>query len=396
MAEKEKKTVKPSVKKMVNNILMQHPEVLNNARHLFRNENGRTIVEDRVPRGDVKREDVGQPFCQADLTEADLRDLGKYASDMVDDNLMRYDERTAYEDALHRAIHDKDGGKYSGKVNANTFSLILSTINKPKKSTAKKSYDSSDKSQSSNIPVKEGTMSRAEEIKALETKLANLQKQDTLEKVADILVDLSAAEREQFKATMKAAAEDKKKRGGNQNDPKTWQTTMDSIGVSGKKASDESEKEHKDTPAEAKKEEKAVEEATGKKHDESEKGHEEKETAKEKKIEEEKVHKDEKKEDKDATVIEELDKIAGELESSKDFELFKIAYQLDTVADVLEGKKVATALESEPDEKYMREAFNWTIHQKDADEKYMNSFSTDKTQEIEKAYSQKPYGVVKL
>ena len=389
MAKKEKKTVKPSQNKMVQNILLKHPEVLNNARHLFRNENGRTIVEDRVPRGDPERKGIGEPFCQADLTDPDLRNLAKYASDIIDEHLLKYDEKTAFEDALHRAINEMDGGKYAGKVNANTFSLILSNVGKGKAKQEKKASNYSDYLEHLSNVIKEGPMSRSEEIKTLETKLAGLKDQETMEKIAEYIVNQSPEQREQLKAMIKAAAD--------QNDPKRWQKTMDSIGIKGKKASDESDPEHKDTPAEAKKEEKAVKDETGKDHDEKEKDHEKKETVEEKKIEEDVQKKDSnKKEDKDASaVIDELDSIAGELEASKDYDLFKVAYQLDQIADVLEGKKSAATLESDTDEKFMREAFQWKIHQKDADEKYMQSFSTDKTEEVKKAYSNKPYGIVK-
>lgn len=391
--EKEKKTVKPSEKKMVNNILLKHPEVLNNARHLFRNENGRTIVEDRVPRGDPKREDVGQPFCQADLTDPDLRNLAKYSSGIIDEHLLKYDEKTAHEDALHRAINELEGGKYAGKVNANTFNLILADIGKGKPKQERKASDYSVYPEhTSNI--KEDTMSRSEEIKNLESKLASLKNQETMEKIADFIVQQTPEEREILKAMIKAAAD--------QNDPKRWQKTLDAIGIKapkGKQAAEES-------PEEKAKEEKAVEKATGKPHDESEPKHEEKETEKEKKIEEKAVGTEEgKKEDepvlkskeKEASaVVKELGDIAGELEATGDYDLFKVAYQLDQVADVLEGKKTAATLDSDTDEKYMREAFQWTIHQKDADEKYMNSFATDKTQEIYKAYEKKPYGVVSV
>ena len=145
------------------------------------------------------------------------------------------------------------------------------------------------------------------------------------------------------------------------------------------------------------KEKKKIEEkAMGKGHDEDEPGHEEKETPAEKKTEEKAVDKA-KEEEKDASspIVDELDKIAEELEQSGDYELFKVAYQLDQVSDVLQGKKTAAALESEPDEKYMKDAFKSTIRQKDKDEGYMESFATDKTQEVSKAYSKRPYGIVK-
>jgi hypothetical protein len=373
MAKKEKKTVKPSQNKMVQNILLKHPDVLNNARHLFRNENGRTIVEDRVPRGDPDRKGVGQPFCQADLTDPDLRNLAKYASDIVDEHLLKYDEKTAFEDALHRAINEMDGGKYAGKVNASTFGLILSNVGKGKAKQEKKASNYSDYPEHLSNEVKEDPMSRSEEIKTLEQKLASLKNDETMQKVAEFLVNQTPEQREQLKAMIKAAAD--------QNDPKRWQKTMDAIGMKGKKAAEEK-------PAEG------------------EPGHEEAETpaeeAKEKKdnpaeeAAEEKAKKDKAPEEKDAAaVIEELGNIAGELEATGDYDLFKVAYQIDQVADVLEGKKSAATLESDTDEKFMKDAFQSTIRQKESDEKFMGSFATDKTEEVSKAYANKPYGVVK-
>lgn len=200
-----------------------------------------------------------------------------------------------------------------------------------------------------------------------------------LAKVAQFIAEQSPEQMVILKAMVKEAAD--------QNDPKRWQKTLDSIGVKAPKSKSASEED--ETPGQ---------DEAMKAHDEKEKNHEKKETEEEKKIEEKAVaeeKKEEKKDDKDASVLGELDNIAGDLEASGDYELFKIAYQLDQVADVLEGKKVATALESDPDEKYMREAFNATIHQKEKDEKYMESFATDKTQEVSKAYSKRPYGIVK-
>jgi hypothetical protein len=383
MAEKAKKSVKPAEKKMVQNLLLKHPEVVNNARHLFRNENGRTIVEDRVPRGDADRKTVGQPFCNGDLTDTDLRDLAKYATEIIDEGILRYDEKIAHEDALHRAIDQKDGGKYAGKVNSVTYGLLLGHVGSSNKSsTEKKANDESLEIQSSKEP-EEVPMSSSKEIKALEAKLASLKNKAEMEKVAEFIASQTPEQREILKEMIKEAAD--------QNDPKRWQKTKDSIGIKAKNASEDEDEEEE------------------KKHDEEEKDHEEKETKaekekeeealeekKEEEKEEEKKDEEEEQKDKDATsIVQELDSIAGELEQSGDYDLFKVAYQLDQVADVLEGKKTAAALESDPDEKYMRDAFNSTIRQKEKDEKYMDSFATDKTQEVSKAYSKRPYGIVK-
>lgn len=82
------------------------------------------------------------------------------------------------------------------------------------------------------------------------------------------------------------------------------------------------------------------------------------------------------------TIVDQLDEIAEVLEQQNDPELLKVAYQLDVVSDVLEGKKTAAALESEPDEAYMKKYFRAGLREGDADEKsYMKEFNTDLSEE---------------
>jgi hypothetical protein len=146
MAKKdEKKTelkVKPSdpkdEKAKAKGLLAKHPEIMYNARNLFHNENGETIIEESVPRGDEKKEDVIMPRTQSDLTDTDLREMAVFASSLVDDTLKQYDQKVAYEDALQRAIGSKDGGKYAGKVNASTFALIMDNMGKKKQASGLK------------------------------------------------------------------------------------------------------------------------------------------------------------------------------------------------------------------------------------------------------------------
>ena len=144
MAKEEKKKselkVSPGDKKddsrvKAKQLLSKHPEIMYNARNLFRNENGKTIVEESVPRGDPKKEEVIMPRTQDDLTDSDLREMAVFASSLVDDTLRQYDQKVAYEDALQRAIGAKDGGKYAGKVNASTFVLIMDQMGKNKKAS---------------------------------------------------------------------------------------------------------------------------------------------------------------------------------------------------------------------------------------------------------------------
>lgn len=116
-------------------LIKNHPEIWHNAREYFRNKNFKQIVEEIVPRGDLGTEEVIYPRNQGDLTERDLRALAIHASMIVDDTLMQYDPKVACEDALRKTIWYKDNGKYAGKVNANTFNLMLGYMDKIKKAS---------------------------------------------------------------------------------------------------------------------------------------------------------------------------------------------------------------------------------------------------------------------
>lgn len=130
--------VKPGTKKdsdtreKAKGLLRNHPEILYNARSLFHNENGKTVVEDRVPRGDESQDSVIMPRNQYDLHEEDLQAITKQAKKLVNSVTKEYDERVAMEDALTMAIGTLDEGKYAGKVNASTYNLILDNLVKSK------------------------------------------------------------------------------------------------------------------------------------------------------------------------------------------------------------------------------------------------------------------------
>jgi hypothetical protein len=130
----DKKDDKNDTKSKARLLIMNHPEVLYNAKNLFHNENGKTIIEESVPRGDAKSDSI-MPRNQGDLTDSDLRELAVYASSMVDDIIAQYDQKVAYEDALQRAIGSKDSGKYAGKISASTFTLILDQMGKKKQAS---------------------------------------------------------------------------------------------------------------------------------------------------------------------------------------------------------------------------------------------------------------------
>jgi len=83
--------------------------------------------------------------------------------------------------------------------------------------------------------------------------------------------------------------------------------------------------------------------------------------------------------------IELLDKVAEELEKSEDPEIKKLAFEVDTITDMLE--KVAHVYEydyNDP-EVEMKDAFQNKIVDSEKDEPYMKNFGVDKSYEVAKA-----------
>jgi DNA-directed RNA polymerase subunit RPC12/RpoP len=103
---------------------------------------------------------------------------------------------------------------------------------------------------------------------------------------------------------------------------------------------------------------------------------------------------DKKKKEKEAAakVAEALDEIAGLLESQNNPELTKLAYELDRVSDVLEGRKEASTLESDSDEPYMKQYFHAGARETDSDESYMKEFNTDISTELKDKFQKKQLG----
>jgi hypothetical protein len=109
--------------------------------------------------------------------------------------------------------------------------------------------------------------------------------------------------------------------------------------------------------------------------------------------------KDDKKEDKKenkkeaaAKIAESLDEIAGLLESQNDPQLMKLAFEIDKVSDVLEGKREASTLESDRDEPYMKEHFHAGARETDSDESFMKEFNTDTSTELKDKFQGKQLG----
>jgi hypothetical protein len=339
----DKKDDKNDTKSKARLLIMNHPEVLYNAKNLFHNENGKTIIEESVPRGDAKSDSI-MPRNQGDLTDSDLRELAVYASSMVDDIIAQYDQKVAYEDALQRAIGSKDSGKYAGKISASTFTLILDQMGK-KKQASEETFQPVNNKESS----KEDRMDKEliqKEIAATVKKLAALEV---------LACDCSVEKEAKAKAEMIKC-------------PTCDTNVLKATGyclrckkkIGGADKKDEDKKEEK---KEASSEKTSME-----------------------------------------SILASLDEIAGALENQKDFDLFKIAYQIDMVSDVISGKKEAATLESDPDEKYMREFFKAGLREGDSDEKsFMGEFNTDTSKELSDKYpkglgkdaSELPYKVVK-
>jgi DNA-directed RNA polymerase subunit RPC12/RpoP len=331
---------KDDVKAKAKLLILKHPEATHSARDLFHNENGKTIVEEKVPRGDVSKEDVLMPRNQSDLTDKDLRELAAYASNIIDPILKQYDERVAKEDALLRAIGSKDSGKYAGKVNASTFTLILDQMGKKKQA----SEEETPQTQQNKEESKEDRMNKETIKRELEATRKRLAALEVLAEDDDNNDEDKECECKDKDATSKEAAETFKC-------PYCGTKVLAKTGycVKCKKKVKGGDKKEEVEDKEDKKEEKK---ASAQK------------TAME-------------------TIVTSLDEIAGTLENQNDAELTKIAFQIDMVSDVLEGKKEAATLEGDADEKFMKAYFHAGTREADKDEKYMGEFNTDTSTELQ-------------
>lgn len=112
-------------------------------------------------------------------------------------------------------------------------------------------------------------------------------------------------------------------------------------------------------------------------------GDSKKEEDKGEKKEDKKEDKKDKKKEAAANIVASLDEIAGLLENQNEPELLKLAYEIDKVSDVIEGKKEASTLESDSDEPFMRKFFKAGDLESDSDEPYMKEFNTDTSAELQ-------------
>lgn len=132
-----------------------------------------------------------------------------------------------------------------------------------------------------------------------------------------------------------------------------------------------------------------------KKEEDKEEDKKDKKEDKKDKKEDKKDKKEDKKDNKKEAaekIAESLDEIAGLLEAQNDPELLKLAYEIDKVADVIEGKKEASTLESDSDEPYMKQFFHAGARETDSDESYMKEFNTDTSTELKDKFQKKQLG----
>jgi hypothetical protein len=369
--DKDQNDVKSKAKSM----LMNHPQITQNARGLFRNENGRTIVEEIVYRGDPKPYDVIMPRNQGDLTDEDLRSLAVHASTLVNKTIYKYDPVLASEEALAMSIRTKDGGKYDGKINASTFQLIMDNMKGMKKSAseAKKVYE--------DTAVEDAP---AEDTTVEDAPLSGIEKgKDNVRTMVKKLQD-GAKARAEAKSEKKSEAE-KAKAKDIEKEPKPENTEVPK--------EEKMDKDMLKKEAEAlQRKLAAVKELLGEEDGEDKDASQGPGDAEEDQATvktDNPAEPDDKDDDKNS-ITSSLDQIAAELEKQKDPELFKMAYQLDQISDILEGKKDASTFESDPDEKFMKTFFKGGLREGDADEKsYMGEFNTDVSKEVNEVKDKK-------
>lgn len=150
-------------------LLVNHPEYLHNAKALFHNKNGETVIEDRVERGDKGPNRI---MNQYDIDSNDLEALVDDSLKNIDSTILDYDEDAAIEDALNRSIYSMEDGRYAGKINSSTFSMLAvevkNRLNKtPRARNNKEALDSNvdystieDKKQEYKPESKEDTMDK--------------------------------------------------------------------------------------------------------------------------------------------------------------------------------------------------------------------------------------------
>jgi hypothetical protein len=274
-------------------LLKKHPEIQSNARGYFRNENGKTIVEETVARGDAGPDSV-HPVNQEELSEKDFKAIAAHAKTLIDDQLSQYDKDVAMEGALQMAIGSMDEGKYSGKINASTFALILGEM-KGDKTPAKEPKSQLDNKEK--VEKKE---------KNAATAAVSVTTEDNMDKVA------AMKEIDALKAKI---------------------ASLEQVVNAPESKVEEPKVATEETPS----------------------------TLKE--------------------IIASVEDIATDLEKSGKNDLIKVAFELDKVCDMLEGKKPAekqaSIYKQDADEGFMKGHFQAGVIKQDSDEPYTKEYNTD-------------------
>jgi len=393
MAEKAtKKEVKPAEKK-VSDVLDMHPQVRNTARGLFRNENGTTIVQERVPRGDLPQDEVIMPRNEYDLTEDDLKGLAEHAKKIVDPILAKYDEDVANEDAVAKAVWSKDGGKYQSRLSAASQKLVLDLMKgkgASKKAAVDTKMDQRPKETSPDAKPPELPKDRPMWDWAGQTAKPGKKPKESAD--IDSLVNaIPTSAADIAKTTSPKSAKPPKEAGMDKEmlrkEADDLRKKLNALKVL--LCEDGKEEEEVDIKDAAKAAPVAAQAAPAAKAPEA--------------------AAEQPREVADKTILASLDEIAEMVEKEardkKDLDLFRIAYQIDRVSDYLGGAKEASTLQQDPDEDYMRKAFKSAVNEHDADEPYMKEFSNDNTKETtrvvgnvsvqHKQASELPYAVKK-
>ena len=121
-------------------ILHDHPEFLEKARALFTYDKT-PVIQETVPRGDVQQPTMNP----GEITSDDVNGLAEYAVKAVDPRIQESDRAAAVEDAVLRAINEKDGGRFSGRVSAVTAKLISTRVEELLKKAPAKSENLNEK-----------------------------------------------------------------------------------------------------------------------------------------------------------------------------------------------------------------------------------------------------------
>jgi hypothetical protein len=80
---------------------------------------------------------------------------------------------------------------------------------------------------------------------------------------------------------------------------------------------------------------------------------------------------------------EQLDTIASEVQATSP----ELAYHIDAISDVIDGRREASTLKFDADEaRYMAGRFNFKVQKREADEPYMDSYNKNDFSQVNKVF----------